>query len=767
MITRAKDSPDAWPDPADADFAFLGSDDAWLERLRAAEAPRGGLNWGPYELLGEIRRGAQGVVVRVRDPRDGRVLALKRLLAGPWAAATQRARFEREIELAASLEHPNVVATCGVEYVEGQPVVAMEWIDGEPVDRWAQRSDDGRRRPLPEVLDVFLQVCDGVHHAHQRGVIHRDLKPGNILVVDKRGGAGEQSAHGEHAARADRDVGPGSAPRVFRSTAGAPRARVLDFGIAQSAHPRADGQRLTETGGFVGTPAYAAPEQLTGRSTQADVRIDVYALGVLLYELTTGRLPFSADAGVAALFDAIRSHDPAPPSRYAAGGDGDLDAIVLKALARDPTRRYPSVDAFATDLRRYRAGEPIEARRGQRWYALRTLARRHRVAGAVALAFLIVVSGAAAALAVLYSRQARVLAQMTAACDAETAARRDEQRALATIEQLLQQVAEVGTGADLALRRQRLADAERMVRAELADAPAALARAYDALGRAYGRFALYDDGERLLRVARDLSIRAEGRASLAAAARAASLAELLQARTRYRDAEPLFREALEIRTRLCPADHPDVARSLQHLGTVLSNREQYAAALEAYEHARALRTRTLGAEHPDSIASLVAVGCAHANLNHALEAETCLRAALALQLQTRGPEHYDTAGRHIDLGKILLATGQWDEAETHLRRGLALYRELLGGRHDNVAWAAHRLGTLLHARGRFVEADALLVEAGATYRDVLGPDSPFVGFVAESRAKLLEDMDCPDAAAAEHAEAARVRARAAPAHDAD
>lgn len=701
-------------------FGFNLADDEWLSRLRTAVEPRAGVRLGPFELLGEVRRGAQGVVVRALQPHTQRVIALKRPAHGRWSTPAERFRFEREVEAAVALNHPNIVTILGLEFVEGQPLLAMEWVDGEPIDVWARRAAAGGPRPRREALAAFLRVCGGVHHAHQRGVIHRDLKPANIVV----------------------DAG------------GTPK--ILDFGLAKRFDAGAPAIRLTASGEFLGSPAYAAPEQLNAATDGVDVRTDVYALGVILYELLAGRLPFRAGGGIAELFDAIRRGRPPPPSRIDRTIDGDLDALVLKAIAVERERRYASVDALASDLKRYLAGEPIEARRGQSGYAFRKLMRRHWIGLSIAGCFVGMIAASAVGLSILYARQGRLLDDATVARDAEAVARRDSERVQALLEGLLLRVAEAGRGTDVALRRELLSQAEQMIGAELADAREVQPRAYDAIGRTYQQLALYDEAERCLRNALRLNLALHGPESLQAAGSLSHLAGLLQDRSRFAEVEALIRRALEIRTNILAPDDPAIAESLHSLGNALSNRGRFEDALALYEEAYE-RRRHLGERSPDSIKSLTAIGLAYANLDDLDAAEACFRSAVASSIEVLGAAHRDTAGRYIGLGKILQGQGRLDEAEHYLREGLALYRSTLGDRHDNVAWAAHRLGVLLHARGQFAEAETLLREARATYQVVLGPDDPFVGFVCDSLAKLLCDKGRDDEAALVAAEADRIR----------
>ena len=298
----------------------LADDDRWLDVVREAEAPAP-TGWiAGYEILDERHTGGEGVVFRARQPGTGRVVALKRLGAGAFASAAARRRFEREVEILATLDHAGIVRVLGLEEADGVAVLVMEWIDGLPLDEWSRRVEE--RHPPRRRLIAFRGICDAVHHAHQRGVIHRDLKPSNVLVAS--------------------DDAP----------------RVVDFGIARRVAGAADPD-VTRTLGFRGTPAYAAPERF-GDAADGDVRSDVYSLGVILYELLTGTRPFEA-RGWSALLDEVRRGDARPPSRLDRALGRDLDRIVGKAMAREPAARYQSVDALREDVTRFLDGRPVLA----------------------------------------------------------------------------------------------------------------------------------------------------------------------------------------------------------------------------------------------------------------------------------------------------------------------------------------------------------------------------------------------------------------------
>ncbi len=385
----------------------LDEDDRFLRRVASAAAdargtPEASLLSGDaipgFEILGELHRGGQGVVYKAYDLEAHRFVAIKALLQGVFSTPRQRQRFEREIEIIAGLRHPNIVTLYQTSELLGDRIAyVMEFIDGKPLDRWAERrfprGSAGDPATIRTKLELFVKICDAIGYAHEHGVVHRDLKPGNILI--------------------DR----GDAPQV------------VDFGLA-----RTMGRELatvTVTGEIMGTFAYAAPEQMSGDPAAVDTRTDVYALGGLLYELLTGELPFRTDGSVPDLVARITDGDPTPPSKHLPGLGDELETIILKALARDPARRYAFAGALVADVRRYLAHEPIDAKRDSTWYILRKTMRRHRAPVAIAAALIVLLT----VLAVVMTIQARNMAvQRDAANAALWASRLEHARALALTE---------------------------------------------------------------------------------------------------------------------------------------------------------------------------------------------------------------------------------------------------------------------------------------------------------------------------------------------
>ncbi len=367
-----------------------------------------------YKVLKQIHHGGQGVVYLAEQSGTEQLVALKVLRSGPFSGTIERLRFQREIEVLAKLKHRNIVKLRDGGTVQGYQYLVMDFVDGSPLDVYMRQ----RKIGTVETLHLFLKVCKAVSAAHIRGVIHRDLKPANIMV----------DCEGE--------------------------PYVLDFGLAKLVEPTdTHAEAPTITGQFLGSVAWTSPEQAKGTPEDIDARTDVHALGLVLFHLLTGELPFgSVVPAHEALRNAIES-EPDKPSSYCPGIDDDLDVITLKCLAKDKEQRYQSVASLADDIEAHLAGRPIDARGDSTWYVFRKAAHRHRVTAIVLSLILIATLGYATTMTALYGRAVRAEREAEASAEtAHTAFRKSQD----TMELLVNDVATRLSGLDGAEQARKL-----------------------------------------------------------------------------------------------------------------------------------------------------------------------------------------------------------------------------------------------------------------------------------------------------------------------
>ena len=308
---------------------------------------------GDYEILTEVGRGGMGVVYKARHRGLHRLAALKMVLAGEFASPAQEVRFRLEAELAARVQHPNIVQVYEIGTYQGRPFLALEWVEGGSL---ANRLD-GKPWPPGEAASLLETLARAIHAAHVEGVVHRDLKPANILLANPRGTAllsrpgGLSDGSGEPSHKELSDSSHATRPADWT-------CKITDFGLAR---PIEGGVTVTQSGFLVGTPGYMAPEQAGGTRALVGPATDIYALGVVLYQLLTGQLPFQGDSTLEVL-RAVTSDEPVRPRRWQPCLPRDLEAITLHCLEKEPTRRYPSALALAEDLQRFREGKQVAAR---------------------------------------------------------------------------------------------------------------------------------------------------------------------------------------------------------------------------------------------------------------------------------------------------------------------------------------------------------------------------------------------------------------------
>ncbi|MCL4847329.1 MAG: serine/threonine-protein kinase [Acidobacteria bacterium] len=689
---------------------------------------------GPYTLVGVVGEGGMGVVYRARQERPiRREVALKLVRRG---LDTERvvARFASERQALARMDHPGIarVYDAGAS-ADGRPFFVMELVDGQPITEYC----DDRCLDVRQRVALAIRVAHAVQHAHQKGIVHRDLKPSNVLV-------------GTHD--------------------GEPAPKVIDFGIAKALHePLAGEVELTREGQVIGTPDYMSPEQAGVVAADVDTRTDVYALGVMLYELLAGRRPRRFTRGTQEeIARAFRDQEPTRPStavtdrrgrlRAATGTDGpaiddiartrrttadrlrrhiagDLDNIVLKAIEKDPDRRYASVEHFADDLRRFLRGEPVLAR-GQSWsYRTGKFVARHALGVGLSAAALLVLVAFTGTTLVQSARVARE--RDRARQEAETARRVSE--FLTSIFAVADPTEARG---ETVTARELLDRGAATIATDLAGEPEVQARLLHTMGIAYKQLGLYDQALALQQRARQAT------ESLAAdPARLADVLDEIGDVARYKGdlerAGAAHAAALEWR-RAGGEEGLRLASTLNHLALVAQELGEFEEAERLQLEALALRRRHATGEQQRLVGnSLMNLGIVLRQRGRLDEAELAAREAVDIfRAQTAGddrPPHPSLASALTQLGALLLRKGALAEAEPVIREALDLRTRMLGPTHPRTIDSLNELANLVHDQGRFGEAEPL-------YRTVLEsesrqlPDSLDEAVARNNLASLLEDM---------------------------
>jgi eukaryotic-like serine/threonine-protein kinase len=652
---------------------------SWPDRTLA------GQTIGAYTLRSLIGQGGMGSVW-LAERSDGRFQgqAAVKLLNLALLSPTGQERFRREGSMLARLTDPGIarLLDAGVS-PGGQPYLVLEYVEGQPIGAFAA----ARGLDTDARIGLVLQVLAAVGHAHANLIVHRDIKPSNILVT----------AEGT--------------------------AKLLDFGIGKLLG--GEEESLTRDDRAL-TLEYAAPEQMTGGAITTAT--DTHAIGLLLYELLTGRRAYETKGRTPSEVERLVCQEvPTRPSQVMRGVGGDLDAIVMKALRKEPGRRYPSAATMEDDLRRYLDGRPVLARPDSTRYRFRKFVGRHRTGVAVGMAI--------AALLVAGAVRERALRARAEAEARKAAAVKDY---LVTVFEVSDPFGRPDPHGGEATARTLLDRGASRLDASLAGQPEALTELRGVLGWVYSRLGAFDSAARLLERALAEKRALYGNQSLAVAEAADRLGDALGSLNRFDEAEPLLREALAIRRQRLGDESAETAKSLDSLATLLQARNDYVQAEALFREALALRRAIYGNAHRLVAESLNNLGVLLYLRGRYDEAEPLYREALAVHLAQRGEEHPLTTITMQNLAQVQSNRGEVDESIALYRRSLASKRKILGNTHPNVTIHLNNLGiTLANERHELAEAEALIREALAGDRQTFGERHSYVAESLDNLATVL------------------------------
>jgi serine/threonine protein kinase len=765
---------------------------AWLGSTVAREDGESACAIGPrdgglrFRVLRPHAEGGLGEVFVALDVELNREVALKRMKDRHADHPAIRRRFLVEAEITGGLEHPGIVPVYGLGAdADGRPYYAMRFIKGESLKEAIQRfhgdgdrAGDAAARSLAfrKLLRGFTDVCNAVDYAHDRGVLHRDIKPGNIIV----GQYGETLVVDWGVAK------PMGVPEAGRASS--------EGALIPSS---ASGSAETLPGIALGTPAYMSPEQAGGELDRLGPRSDVYSLGATLYALLTGRSPFEGD-DVREVLGRVQRGDFAPPRAIAPGIDPALEAVCLKAMAREPADRYATSRALAEDLEWWMADEPVSAWREPLSARARRWARRHRTGATSAAAALLAGLIGLLALAAVqsrYNRELKASLQRAEAvltfleADVLTAARPEGQ--------------EGGLGKDVTVR-EAIDDAEPNIAERFKDQPLVEADIRGTLGTTYhylGETALaIRQFKRALELRRDLldpdhpdtlisrnnlaaAYLTAGRTAEAIALHETTLklsesklgtdhpdtlisrnnlALAYQAAGRTAEAIALHEAMIKLSESKHGPDHPDSIASRNNLATAYLAAGRTAEAIALHEATLKLREAKLGADHPDTLTTRNNLGAAYCDAGRTAEAIALHEATLKLSEAKRGADHPDILFSRNNLALAFQAAGRTGEAVALFEATLKLREAKLGADHPGTLVSRNNLAAAYESLDRWAEAEALRRDALARRRKITRPDSPLLaGDLAALGRNLLRQSRWSEAESLLR-EALAIRAKAAP-----
>jgi len=630
---------------------------------------------GHYRILRLLGEGGMGAVYEAEQDLPHRTVALK-LIRGGYAGPETLRRFENEAQALGRLQHPGIAQIYEAGRAGNQPYFAMELVHGQDLLAYCEHY----KLTVPERLELFARICDAVQHAHQRGLIHRDLKPANILV--------EESG----------------------------QPRILDFGVARLTDSDAHATRQTDIGQLVGTLAYMSPEQVLGEPEELDTRSDVYALGVILYELLAGQKPYVIGRQIHEVVRTIREEEPSALSSVNRTYRGDIETIVGKALEKDKTRRYSSAAELAADIRHHLGDQPITARPPSATYQLQKFARRNKpLVMGVAAVFVVLVAGVvastweavqarraeASAQAVNDFLQNDLLAQASASNQSAPGAKPDPDL-------------KVRTALDRAAAR---------IEGKFRGHPEVEASIRGTMGQTYTDLGLYPEARKQLEQALDFERRTLGENNPKTLKTMSRLGRVAELQGKFPEADALLSQALAIQRRVLGSENPDTLFSMINLLTVYG-REGKKVPESLGSETLATERRVLGPEHPATLALMNNLANGYQSGGKFAQAEALHSQALEIQRRVLGPEHPDTLRSMGNLANVYEDQGKYAQAEALYSQTLEIQRRVLGPEHPETLGTMDNLAGVYAEEGKYAQSEALHSQTLEIQRRVLGPKHP-------------------------------------------